>query len=95
MNRSVLEVAGQAIVVPQFTLYADTAKGRRPSFTAAALPAIAEPLVSHFVDLLRAQGVPTQTGAFGEHMSVELVNDGPVTVWLERDSGHPNLEIAS
>jgi D-tyrosyl-tRNA(Tyr) deacylase len=83
-NLSVLDVRGQAIVVSQFTLYADTSKGRRPSFIGAAEPAIAEPLVDRFVWLLQAQGVPTQTGAFGEHMLVEIENDGPMTVWLER-----------
>jgi D-tyrosyl-tRNA(Tyr) deacylase len=70
--------------VSQFTLYADTRKGRRPSFTDAALPEIAEPLVDHFAELLRRQGIPTQTGKFGAHMEVEIHNDGPVTIWLER-----------
>jgi len=83
-NLSVLDVGGQAIVVSQFTLYADSSKGRRPSFIGAAAPAIAEPLVERFVGLLQAQGVPTQTGVFGEHMVVEIENDGPMTVWLER-----------
>jgi D-tyrosyl-tRNA(Tyr) deacylase len=83
-NLSVLDVQGQAIVVSQFTLYADARKGRRPSFTDAALPDIAEPLVNHFVELLRGHGVPTQTGQFGAHMLVEIHNDGPLTVWLEK-----------
>jgi D-tyrosyl-tRNA(Tyr) deacylase len=83
-NLSVLDVGGQAIVVSQFTLYADTSKGRRPSFLGAAGPVIAEPLVERFVELLQAQGVPTQKGAFGEHMLVAIENDGPMTVWLER-----------
>ena len=83
-NLSVLDVKGEAIVVSQFTLYADAHKGRRPSFTEAALPEAAEPLVEHFIELLRAQGVPTQAGKFGAHMDVEIHNDGPVTVWLER-----------
>jgi D-tyrosyl-tRNA(Tyr) deacylase len=83
-NRSLLDVGGQAIVVSQFTLYADTRKGRRPSFTDAALPEQAAPLVERFADLLRQQGVPTQTGEFGAHMLVEIENDGPVTIWLER-----------
>jgi D-tyrosyl-tRNA(Tyr) deacylase len=83
-NLSVLDVKGEAIVVSQFTLYADPHKGRRPSFTEAALPEAAEPLVEHFIELLRAQGVPTQAGKFGAHMNVEIHNDGPVTVWLER-----------
>jgi D-tyrosyl-tRNA(Tyr) deacylase len=83
-NRSVLDVEGEALVVSQFTLYADSRKGRRPSFTDAALPEVAEPLVGRFVDLLRGHGVPTQTGQFGAHMLVEIHNDGPVTIWLER-----------
>jgi D-tyrosyl-tRNA(Tyr) deacylase len=83
MNRSLLEVGGQAIVVSQFTLYADTRKGRRPSFTGAALPEVARPLVERFAELLRVQGVPTQMGEFGAHMLVEIENDGPVTIWLE------------
>jgi D-aminoacyl-tRNA deacylase len=83
-NLSVLDVKGEAIVVSQFTLYADSRKGRRPSFTDAALPEVAEPLVDRFVELLRGQGVPTQTGKFGAHMEVEIHNDGPVTIWLER-----------
>ncbi|MFT3892637.1 MAG: D-aminoacyl-tRNA deacylase [Anaerolineales bacterium] len=83
-NLSVLDVKGEAIVVSQFTLYADARKGRRPSFTDAALPEIAEPLVNRFVELLRVHGVPTQTGKFGAHMEVEIHNDGPVTIWLEK-----------
>jgi D-aminoacyl-tRNA deacylase len=83
-NLSVLDVNGEAIVVSQFTLYADTRKGRRPSFTDAALPEVAAPLVERFAELLRTQGVPTQTGQFGAHMLVEIHNDGPVTIWLEK-----------
>ena len=83
-NLSVLDVGGEAIVVSQFTLYADTRKGRRPSFIYAADPAVAEPLVKRFAELLRGQGVPTQTGQFGAHMLVEINNNGPVTIWLER-----------
>jgi D-tyrosyl-tRNA(Tyr) deacylase len=83
-NLSVIDVKGEAIVVSQFTLYADTRKGRRPSFIDAALPEVAEPLVKRFVELLRGHGVPTQTGQFGAHMEVEIHNDGPVTVWLEK-----------
>lgn len=82
MNLSLLDVGGQAIVVSQFTLYADTRKGRRPSFTDAALPEIARPLVDRLVALLNAQGVPTQSGEFGAHMLVEIVNDGPVTIYF-------------
>jgi len=84
INRSLLEVGGEAVVVSQFTLYADTRKGRRPSFTDAALPEIASPLVDRFALLLAERGVPTQTGEFGAHMLVEIANDGPVTIWLER-----------
>jgi D-tyrosyl-tRNA(Tyr) deacylase len=83
-NLSVLDVKGEAIVVSQFTLYADSRKGRRPSFTDAALPEVAEPLVERFVELLRGHGVLTQTGQFGAHMQVEIHNDGPVTIWLEK-----------
>lgn len=83
MNLSVLDQHGQAIVVSQFTLYADTRKGNRPSFIEAAPPALASPLVDRFADLLREQGVPTQTGVFGAYMLVDLVNDGPVTIVME------------
>lgn len=83
-NLSILDVKGGAIVVSQFTLYADTRKGRRPSFIDAALPDVAEPLVNRFVELLRGHGVPTQTGKFGAHMEVEIHNNGPVTIWLEK-----------
>ena len=83
-NLSILDVKGEAIVVSQFTLYADSRKGRRPSFTDAALPEVAGPLVSQFVELLRGHGIPTQTGQFGSHMLVEIHNDGPVTIWLEK-----------
>ena len=83
MNRSLLEVGGAAIVVSQFTLYADARKGRRPSFTDAALPETARPLVERFAVVLGELGVPTQTGQFGAHMLVEIANDGPVTIVLE------------
>lgn len=83
-NLSILDVKGEAIVVSQFTLYANTSKGRRPSFIEAALPEVAEPLVNRFVELLRGHGVPTQMGKFGAHMAVEIHNDGPVTIWLEK-----------
>ena len=83
-NLSVLDVKGEAIVVSQFTLYADARKGRRPSFTDAALPEIAAPLVERFVELLRGHEVPTQTGQFCANMQVEIHNDGPVTIWLEK-----------
>jgi D-tyrosyl-tRNA(Tyr) deacylase len=84
MNRSLLDTGGQAIVVSQFTLYADTRKGRRPSFTDAALPELASPLVDRFAGMLRELGVPVMTGEFGAHMLVEIANDGPVTIWMER-----------
>ena len=83
-NLSVLDVKGEVIVVSQFTLYADTRKGRRPSFIDAALPDVAAPLVERFIELLRSHGVPTQAGQFGAHMHVQIHNDGPVTIWLEK-----------
>jgi len=83
-NLSVLDVKGESIVVSQFTLYADTRKGRRPSFIDAAFPEVAAPLVERFIELLRSHGVPTQTGQFGAEMKVEIHNDGPVTIWLEK-----------
>lgn len=84
-NLSCLDVGGEAIVVSQFTLYADTRKGRRPSFINAAPPEIAEPLVERFAEMLRGQGVPTQMGQFGASMLVEIDNDGPVTIVIDRD----------
>ncbi len=84
MNLSVLEAGGAAIVVSQFTLFANTEKGRRPSFIEAALPDVAAPLVERFATLLREQGVATQSGVFGADMLVEIHNDGPVTIWLEK-----------
>jgi D-aminoacyl-tRNA deacylase len=83
MNLSVLDVHGEAIIVSQFTLYADTRKGNRPSFIGAALPDLARPLVNSFAEFMNAEGVPTQTGEFGAHMLVEIDNDGPVTIALE------------
>lgn len=82
-NESLLDVGGAALVISQFTLHADVRKGRRPSFTSAARPELAEPLVEHFAESLRAQGVPVQTGEFGAMMSVELINDGPFTVVID------------
>lgn len=91
MNRSLLDLlAGEttdagALVVSQFTLYADVRKGRRPSFVGAAAPALAEPMVRQFGDALTALGVPVSYGVFGAHMEVSLLNDGPVTIWLDSD----------
>jgi D-tyrosyl-tRNA(Tyr) deacylase len=83
MNRSVLDVDGGALVVSQFTLAADTSRGNRPGFSTAALPAEGEPLYERFKQTLAAQGVPVETGQFGAQMNVALVNDGPVTIWME------------
>jgi len=83
-NLSIIDKGGAAIVVSQFTLYADTRAGRRPSFTDAAPPEVAAPLVGKFANLLRARGISTQTGVFGAHMLVEIQNDGPVTIWLDK-----------
>jgi len=84
MNAGLLDVDGAALAISQFTLYADARKGRRPSFTNAAPPEVAEPLVAHFAQALRDHGVPVETGVFGAHMMVEIHNDGPVTILLER-----------
>ena len=84
MNRSVQEAGGSLLVVSQFTLYGDTRKGRRPSFVDAARPEVAIPLYERFLEMLRGTGLPVQTGEFGAMMQVELVNDGPVTLILER-----------
>lgn len=83
MNRSVRDVGGAALVVSQFTLYADTRNGRRPSFVQAAPPELARQLYERFVEQLRAEGLPVATGQFQAHMKVEGVNDGPVTLLLE------------
>jgi D-aminoacyl-tRNA deacylase len=88
LNRSALDLLeaeepAEMLVVSQFTLYADCRKGRRPSFVRAAPPAIAEPLVDRFADGLRALGLAVATGRFGAEMQVKLVNDGPVTIWLD------------
>ena len=85
MNRSLLDVKGEALVVSQFTLYADARKGRRPAFIDAEVPEKAEPLISYFADRLRAEGAPVQTGVFRAMMQVEIHNDGPVTIILEKE----------
>ena len=82
-NHSILEVGGQALVVSQFTLYADTRKGRRPSFLDAAPPDMAIPIYERFTAELEARGVTVGRGVFGAEMEVELVNDGPMTIWLD------------
>jgi D-aminoacyl-tRNA deacylase len=84
MNRSLRDVGGAALVVSQFTLYGDSRKGRRPSFVDAAPPEIATPLYERFIAALREEGVPVETGEFGAMMTIELTNDGPVTLILER-----------
>jgi D-tyrosyl-tRNA(Tyr) deacylase len=86
MNASLAEVGGALLVVSQFTLYGNARKGRRPSFTAAARPEQAEPLVEAFVEHLRARGFMVATGIFGARMDVEIHNDGPVTLMLEREA---------
>jgi D-tyrosyl-tRNA(Tyr) deacylase len=82
-NRSLLDVGGEALVVSQFTLYADTSRGRRPGFTNAAPPDVARPLWLRVAGAIEAQGVRTALGEFGAEMAVELVNDGPFTIWLD------------
>lgn len=84
MNLALADVGGELLVVSQFTLYGDAAKGRRPSFIDAARPETAIPLYERFVAILREKGVVVATGEFGAMMDVDLVNDGPVTLWLER-----------
>jgi D-aminoacyl-tRNA deacylase len=84
-NRSLLEIGGAALVVSQFTLYADTRHGRRPGFTGAAPPELGEGRYGRFVSAIRDAGVTVATGSFGAEMAVELVNDGPFTIWLDSD----------
>jgi D-tyrosyl-tRNA(Tyr) deacylase len=85
MDRSLLDIGGELLVVSQFTLIADTRKGRRPSFSGAARPELAVPLYEHLVQRARHRGVHTATGEFGAHMAVELINDGPVTLLIDSD----------
>jgi D-tyrosyl-tRNA(Tyr) deacylase len=83
-NRSILDIEGETLVVSQFTLYADTSRGRRPGFTNAAEPTVATAIYQRFAEALREAGVAdVQTGSFGAEMAVELVNDGPFTIWLD------------
>jgi D-tyrosyl-tRNA(Tyr) deacylase len=82
-NLSLQDVSGEALVVSQFTLYADTRRGRRPSFVSAAGPAVGERLYEVFCEILAGLNVPVRQGSFGAHMDVDLVNDGPFTVWLD------------
>jgi D-aminoacyl-tRNA deacylase len=86
MNRSLLDISGELLIVPQFTLYGDTGKGNRPSYSKAATPETAEPLYEYFVKLCRNKSVPVSTGVFGAHMQVRLVNDGPVTLMCYSES---------
>ncbi|OGR50585.1 MAG: D-tyrosyl-tRNA(Tyr) deacylase [Elusimicrobia bacterium GWA2_62_23] len=82
-DHSLLDVKGEALVVSQFTLYGDASKGRRPDFTAAAKPQEANRLYEYFVKVLGAKGIPVKTGIFAADMEVEIINDGPVTIWLD------------
>jgi D-tyrosyl-tRNA(Tyr) deacylase len=86
-NRSLIETGGAALVVSQFTLLADTRRGRRPSFSQAATPEDAAPLIALFASTLRERGIKVETGRFGAHMLVSLENDGPVTILLESEAG--------
>ena len=87
MNRSILETGGEVLVVSQFTLLADARRGRRPSFTGAATPELAVPVIAAMAERLTESGIPTRTGRFGAKMTVSLVNDGPVTLVLEVREG--------
>ncbi|HAT72223.1 MAG TPA: D-tyrosyl-tRNA(Tyr) deacylase [Elusimicrobia bacterium] len=82
-DHSLLDVGGEALVISQFTLYADATRGRRPDFTGAAKPAEAERLYEYFTGALRGKGVEVRTGIFAADMEVEIINDGPVTIWLD------------
>lgn len=87
MNRSLVDVGGQALIVSQFTLAADTSRGNRPGFSAAALPDDGRRLYETFIADVAALGIPTETGSFGADMQVSLVNDGPVTIWMDQQDG--------
>lgn len=92
MNRSLRDIAGELLLVPQFTLAADTQSGTRPSFTPAAPPEVGRHLFEHFVARARRQHAPVEAGRFGAYMKIELINDGPVTFWLQV---RPRLEVAA
>lgn len=94
-NLSALDVGGSVLVVSQFTLFADTRRGRRPSFISAAPPDVAAPLVERFMDAVRASGLAVAGGRFGAHMQVELVNDGPVTIVLDTDDWKRSRSFSS
>lgn len=83
MNRSILDIGGSALVVSQFTLAADTSRGNRPGFSAAAAPGEGKSLYEYFANQLKSQGIPVETGEFGADMQVALINDGPVTIWMD------------
>ena len=89
MNLSLTDIGGSMLVVSQFTLYADCQRGRRPGFTNAAPPELAKRLYQHFVEEVRKRGIPVELGQFQAEMHVRLVNDGPVTIWLDTDTLHP------
>lgn len=84
LNLSVKDIAGSILLISQFTLYAEAEKGNRPSFTSAARPETAKPLYEYFIDKLKANNIPVESGVFGADMQVELINDGPITIILER-----------
>ena len=86
MNLSLPQTGGAALIVSQFTLAADTSRGTRPGFSRAAKPDLAETLYYHFIQAISAQNIPTQTGKFGADMAVSLINDGPVTLWLDTEN---------
>lgn len=85
MNRSLLDVGGEVLVVSQFTLYADMHRGRRPSFINAAPPSLAEPLVEYFKEAIAGYGLAVASGVFGAHMQIDIRNEGPVTIWMDTD----------
>lgn len=93
MNLSVQDIGGEALVISQFTLYADTRKGNRPSFIEAGCPLHAEKMYKHFINTLKSLGVPTQSGIFGADMLVKIENDGPVTIWIDSEMKTPKSNL--